>query len=268
MKIEAYKQTLKTISAYEVALEKGDVIQSKTIEEYKEKISKFVTKKGELRKNISQKNLEKFNKIVSDFKKSKFSKMSQLRKTSAKQEKSLVKNETVTSENVKNFRKLISQVGSKKIKIDSNVVVNLTEEIDETSVDDISSMLDHLKQMKENATPEELKSELMFEDEDFSDLQNIIDITKTMTEAEKKQFLKDIESSNEHWNKSILKLPKVKRVLSKLTSAHQKEMKNNILSNAEKWKEITKRYEALAGTRFEKLKTGNYRTRIDRIKRK
>lgn len=76
------------------AIQKDPNIRSDKAEQFLQDIAPFLTKKGELRKNISQKNLEKFNKIVADYKKGGTPRKSKIKKGLRKQLETARRNQT------------------------------------------------------------------------------------------------------------------------------------------------------------------------------
>lgn len=64
----AHKRAITQVQKYNEKKTQGENLYNEKLEKFSSDIAPFLTKKGELRKNISQKRLEEFNKIVSEYK--------------------------------------------------------------------------------------------------------------------------------------------------------------------------------------------------------
>lgn len=127
----AYKQTLRTIASYEKKLKAGKVYKSKTIESYKRSMSHYVDiKTGKLKAGLSEKQKANFNKKVTAFKEA--TSVQKLEADTKKRDSQFIENHAgATSATVMNMKELVTMSNSKKIKIDSDKIVELAFEMEE-----------------------------------------------------------------------------------------------------------------------------------------
>ena len=128
----AYKATLKTVSAYEKKYKAGKVIRSTTMEKYKRSISRYVTKSGELKPGLTNKQIENFNKKVEAFKNNRFADLKQVEKSTKKTINTFVEQHAgATKATGTNVMRMVVEANAKKIKIDSDKIVELAMEQEE-----------------------------------------------------------------------------------------------------------------------------------------
>lgn len=129
----AYKATLKTIKSYEKQYKAGKVLKSGTIESYKKSISRYIDKKtGTLKAGLTERQIANFNKKVETFKSNKFSDVSEIKKSTKKAENTLLENHAgLTKAGAKGIRQMFVEANSKKVKIDSDKIIELAYEMEE-----------------------------------------------------------------------------------------------------------------------------------------
>lgn len=127
----AYKQTLRTIASYEKKIKAGKLYKSKTIESYKRSMSHYVDlKTGKLKAGLSEKQKANFNKKVTAFKDA--TSIQKLEADTKKRDSQFIENHAgATSATVMNMKELVTMSNSKKIKIDSDKIVELAFEMEE-----------------------------------------------------------------------------------------------------------------------------------------
>lgn len=131
IKTVAYKQTLRTIASYEKKLGAGKVYKSERIESYKRSMSHYVDlKTGKLKAGLSEKQKANFNKKVTAFKET--TSVQKLEADTKRRDKKFIENHAgATSATVMNMKELVTMSNSKKIKIDSDKIVELAFEMEE-----------------------------------------------------------------------------------------------------------------------------------------
>lgn len=177
--VVAYKRAL--LSAR--AIQKDSSLMSEKAEQFISDITPFLTKKGEVRKNLSKAKREAFNKLVSDYSRSKASSKSKLKKAKAKQLQSAIQegtyqNEAEQNKNIELFKNdaiksLIDEYGFGSSQV-NKLAISFFDVSDEIIEQAAEMLLDKL----DNRTPEEAKQFL------------------TQSDAYKmlEQFIKDIQS--------------------------------------------------------------------------
>lgn len=177
--VVAYKRAL--LSAR--AIQKDSSLMSEKTEQFISDITPFLTKKGEVRKNLSKAKREAFNKLVNDYSRSKASSKSKLKKAKAKQLQSAIQegtyqNEAEQNKNIELFKNdaiksLIDEYGFGSSQV-NKLAISFFEVSDEIIEQAAEMLLDKL----DNRTPEEAKQVL------------------TQSDAYKmlEQFIKDIQA--------------------------------------------------------------------------
>lgn len=160
-KIVAYKLALKQLRSYEKNVAAGKELKSSVMEKFKADITPFLNKNGTISKRAIryQKNIDKFNRIVSDFKKNP-------RKT-ATNRKNIIKKATATAINngtvkdKKHYENAIKLFSNNVIQalldvgaLESDDVVEWAE--DEEKIENYLKLADYLK-IQIEGVPDELK---------------------------------------------------------------------------------------------------------------
>ena len=183
--VVAYKRAL--LSAR--AIQKDSSLMSEKAEQFISDITPFLTKKGEVRKNLSKAKREAFNKLVSDYSRSKASSKSKLKKAKAKQLQSAIQegtyqNEAEQNKNIELFKNdaiksLIDEYGFGSSQV-NKLAISFFDVSDEIIEQAAEMLLDKL----DNRTPEEAKQVL------------------TQSDAYKmlEQFIKDIQAPKDDNN--------------------------------------------------------------------
>ena len=77
----AYKATLQTVARYHKQQKAGKIIQSTTIEKYEKSIKCYLTKSGQLKKDLTQRQIQNFNRKVEAFKKDKYASVESIKES-------------------------------------------------------------------------------------------------------------------------------------------------------------------------------------------
>lgn len=193
----AYKSAIRTVESYKKLRSKNVLMQSETIEQFERDISRFITKKGEIRKRISKKNLEKFNEIVSEFKKSKFSTISGLRKSTKKAEHTFTERHAgATTLDAKSVREMMTIANRNKVKIDSGTVVELALDNkikNQVTNTEFMNIFTEYIERKDKLVPIEARSSLS-EDDTVKNVKKIVNMYSSLNDREKNTFIHDIQN--------------------------------------------------------------------------
>lgn len=175
----AYKRAVARIETYKEAVKSGKELQSEIIEKFEADIAPFLTKKGELKKRISQKRLKEFNKIVSDFKKTNAATAKAARNKLDRTVKKAVEHGKYTKEESKQvltaFAAMASQELSKKRLLDSDQVIQLAQTYKSVTRDDFEKLAKYIKNRYEDL-PEELRnrSETSIKDDNYEAAERLL----------------------------------------------------------------------------------------------
>lgn len=197
IKTVAYKSAIRTVESYKKLRSKNVLMQSETIEQFERDISRFITKKGEIRKRISKKNLEKFNEIVTEFKKSKFSTISGLRKSTKKAEHTFTERHAgATTLDAKSVREMMTIANRNKVKIDSGTVVELALDNkikNQVTNTEFMNIFTEYIERKDKLVPSEARRRVS-EDDTVRNVEKIINMYSSLNDREKNSFIHDIQS--------------------------------------------------------------------------
>ena len=128
----AYKATLQTIARYHKQQKAGKIIQSTTIEKYEKSIKRYLTKSGTLKKDLTQRQVQNFNRKVEAFKKDKYANIESIKDSTKRSADTFVENHAgATKVTAMNVRSMLTMANNKKVKIDSDKIVELAYEMDE-----------------------------------------------------------------------------------------------------------------------------------------
>lgn len=178
VKVQSYKQIVKTAKRYQEKLAKDISLQNDTIQNFINKTKGFFTKTGELRKNLSAKNKQLLNKLTSDIKEKKlqslkgiqeYNKQEKIRRQDEKREKSFTEkwlDSELASKKLTDLlkNKLVVRLMNKGY-LDIYLLMDIAENTDVDTVTTYEVIEYAIKEM-ELLTPEELKEELET-DEDY-----------------------------------------------------------------------------------------------------
>ncbi len=160
--VTAYKQALKSISTYEKNLAAGKEIYSKTVEDFKKDISKFLNKKGTLSKRALRYNkaVKEFNDIVSEYRTKARSSAKNRMGIAKKAQQTAINNGTVADE--KQYNRAVNMFSSNVVQhlidtgaFDSDQIIDWSSD-SEISDEDFLRFADYLKIQLEDV-PDELK---------------------------------------------------------------------------------------------------------------
>lgn len=128
----AYKATLQTVARYHKQQKVGKIIQSTTIEKYEKSIKRYLTKSGTLKKDLTQRQIQNFNRKVEAFKKDKYGNIESIKDSTKRSVNTFVENHAgATKVTAMNVRSMLTMANNKKVKIDSDKIVELAYEMDE-----------------------------------------------------------------------------------------------------------------------------------------
>lgn len=180
----AHKRAIARIEQYKENVKSGKELQSEVVERFEADIRPFITKKGAVRKNLSQKNVKKFNSLVDEFKKqtaSSFTRIEQKRKRTIKK---AIQNETYTKAEAKTVVKTFMQEAVQHLQkqkglynFDSSQIVSLAVDYrtkNNITPEDINAVAKFIIDQKENDLPEEAKVTLQYDDT-YNNMQYYLD---------------------------------------------------------------------------------------------
>lgn len=157
----AHKRAIARIESYKKDLAKGKELQSEVIEKFASDIAPFLTKKGTVRKNLSAKKTQEFNRLVGEFKKSTSYSKQKAQQKKKKTIETAEKRGTYTKKESKAILDAFSSQAirelSKKQILDSDQVVTLLREYratGKTTKEEFEKVAEYLIKEKENVPNE------------------------------------------------------------------------------------------------------------------
>lgn len=227
LKPVAYKGALKSVETYEKALAKGRIVESKTISTFAEKVAPFLNKKGEIKGNLSAKNVAKFNALVDEFKHSEYRSVSRIRKITEQQEKTFIENHAgATTRTVQSIREMIIEANQNKIKLDSSVAIQLADEAEDRikiSSDEFMNIFNEYIQRKKKLTPTGAQGHVG-DDDTVKQIQELLNIYEMMETTEDKD--KIVEKVRN--NRTLAQIRyEMRKPISKYVEAHKSSVKFN-----------------------------------------
>lgn len=174
----AYKQAINRIERHKHNVETGKELHNEAIERFAIDIAPFITKKGTVRKNLSQKRVQEFNRIVTEFKKNKtnlYATQGEVKKKSLI--KNAVKNGTYTEKEAPNIVNLFANTVIhdlvKNQHLDSEQIVQIGKDFANIKKTDIKKIAEYLKESKLKTTPQEVR-DIVGEDDTIQGLQQFM----------------------------------------------------------------------------------------------
>lgn len=171
----AYKQTLKNLHSW-VRDNKLDNKISRRANYYRKQLEPYFTKSGTLKKRLSQKRIKEFNLLIERINKDEYSTASKRKEYKQKQERS-DKNRFKTGyergtyrdrEHYENAQDLFTSVLYEELRdngyLDSDQIIDLSQDLNEFTEDDIESAFQYLYDTLLVNTPDEIKNHLPKED--------------------------------------------------------------------------------------------------------
>lgn len=163
IKTESYKSTLKSAQA----VSKKTSYQNEKASKFIEDISPYLTKKGEVRKNLSKAKKEQFNRLVREYKESgpTAKKVREWKKNSYEKGKSQGFYESKAGQ-----RKFLNVMNSDAVKgiikkgMDSDQIVTLYKTFDHLTAKNITDAIEHIKNKMEHDVPDEARTYLSQDD--------------------------------------------------------------------------------------------------------
>lgn len=164
----AYKQVLKNVEAYKKDVAKGNAIPSKSFEAKAEQLNKYFTKKGTLRKGLSQKKIKEMNELLKDIKSSRsYTKKGRDKSYLASKKNNTYENRQEFQRSVKYFGEDIFETLSNRGYLDSTQIVQLAKDTEDFNEEDITKFLDFVEsQIKDSVTSETLNKLGVVEQDD------------------------------------------------------------------------------------------------------
>lgn len=176
-----YKQILRSLEAYKKQSTqknrqgRSKYYRSEVVESFERDIAQYLTKSGELRKNISQKRLKEFNRKVEEFKQSGHATTKERQATikrdiEKKQASSMVSHGVASSVDVAEKAQDITRDKAIQYLIDKNYlswyeVLDMAEDdITDEELDNFTRIADYIKNTMENDTPQEALDDLLSDD--------------------------------------------------------------------------------------------------------
>lgn len=175
----AHKRAIARIESYKKDLAKAKELQSEVIEKFASDIAPFLTKKGTIRKNLSAKKTQEFNRLVGEFKKTTSYSKQKAQQKRRKTIETAEKRGTYTRKESKDILDAFTEQAirdlSKKQILDSDQVVSLLREFratGKTTKEEFKKVAEYLIQIKENV-PNEV-SGLVFRDDTYKFAEQIL----------------------------------------------------------------------------------------------
>ena len=166
--IAGYKGALRSAESYRKQVDKGKILQSNVMENFLTDVKPYLTKKGELRKNLSKKKYEEFNKLVKGFKESPYSSVKKLKEITHKADVTYTETHAgATMAEAQTVRELFVMANDNKIKLGSDIVEALADDAENNykiSTDDYKKILEEYLNRKATYTPEEAQDYLAQDD--------------------------------------------------------------------------------------------------------
>lgn len=187
VELVAYQRVINTIPNYVKEVKRGQQVSSNVVNTFIEDIKPFLTRKGTLKKSAvrTNKQREKFNKIVSKFKENPYSSVRFRKKIARKIIQSSVKNKVYGNKDANNVLSTFSDDVVKWVieyaHMDSGQVVKMAKEY---SFNNIFAVCKILKNEIENKIPLEMRTVLKKEPYTDDDVYNaLIDALEKMKNA-------------------------------------------------------------------------------------
>lgn len=155
--------------------------KSEKAEQLLKDISPFMTKKGELRKNISAKNLQKFNSIITTYQKGGTPSLTSIKKKSKKALKTARQNQTYeTREEQKDYEKLFSHPAVRdlitKEGFTSGQVEAIYHSFKKVSMETLIKAFSVIRARLINDVPDEVLDQLPYDDA-FRNIEEFLQMT-------------------------------------------------------------------------------------------
>lgn len=161
--IVSNKRAINRIETYKKNVAKGKELHSEVIEEFERNISPYLTKKGTVRKNLSKKRQEEFNKLVTDFKKTTASSAAKAKQKRKRTVETAAKRGTYSKEEsltiFKAFQESAIRTLSNKKYLDSSQNVMIIRDYvhsGEISIDEYKKVAQYIIDLKRLQLPQEV----------------------------------------------------------------------------------------------------------------
>lgn len=251
--IQGYKGTLRSLESYKKQLVKGKVLESKTMLDYGAEIAAYLTKKGELRKNLSKKKYEQFNKLVKDFKESPYSSVKKLKEITQKADETYTKTHAgATMAEAQSVREIFVMANDNKVKLGSELVEALADDAENNykiSSNDYKKILDEYLNRKATYTPEEAQDYLEYDDT-VREMQKLMGVFVGM--GNDKEF-KDVFFSLIDSERSVADIEKINTVyMSIKNNSILKKQLETMLKENRSTQDIIKHFQKQKGVELKK----------------
>lgn len=174
----AHKQVLKNLSAWEKEskVKTGRAYSSKHVEDYQKRLQPYLTKKGTVKKNLSQKKIKEFNALIKEIKKDPYSTSKKRKEFTKKQKDAKEKryqtglehgtyNDRAHYETAMDyFEDTAVQRLLEKGYLDSSSVNQLADDYMELSESDMIDAFNYVLQTMDENIPDEIRERLTSDD--------------------------------------------------------------------------------------------------------
>lgn len=187
----SYKAALRSTEAYYRQYNAGKIIQSKTMENFAHKVGRYLDKEGNIKKDLTPRQIANFNKLVTTFKESDYSTIDKLKRISKKAEERFVENHAgKTMQEARSVRQIMTEANNAKKKIDSDMAIALTDEMEDRpkiTNDEFMNIFYEYINRKKSLVPKDAQK-FIGGDDTLNQIQQLLNIYETL-DAEGKNEL-------------------------------------------------------------------------------
>lgn len=169
----AYKQVLNTTENYKKKIKQDKKLFNDEVEQFIKNVSPFLTKKGTLKKGLSNKKVKQFNELITGQKEKKLNTLKGIKQVNKeninkKREKKFTEKWVKTEQDAKDVTTLLENKLTQRLMQKGYLdIYNLmdiaeNEEVDEV---DVNSVIDYALTELQNVTPDEIFDELKEDDD-------------------------------------------------------------------------------------------------------